>query len=637
MIRLLFILLIFSAHTAIAGLRVEMAQITVRPGDFNSLMGQIVAKYELAIKNGADLFVLPEGVLPGYPSNDVLNEKGYIDRAEQAVEQLRELTRGKKTAMVVGHIGRNPKKTGRALQNFLSVFDNGELTHRQAKVLLPTYGPFDDARYFEPGTIDQIKVLEFRGKRLSFLICEDAWYYVRDKSGRLLYKHNPVLKTKKNSPDLVISISASPFNRGKQALRESVHLDVSKRVGAPILYVNQVGIVDGLGFDGGSFVASPDGKILYKMESFKTDSMTVDIPDITQKQISEVGSKNHEPKEINENELVIKAVVNGIREYTKQIGGDSVVFGLSGGMDSAMAAFFSTAALGAENVFVVKMPSQHSTSGSITDADAVIESLKIPAENVLTISIQDIIQGFGDALARAGIDLKGLSQSDATVPYENVQARSRMVLEFFISNLNANPDSPFVKKMAKADPKWKRFFMAKKIKIQTSNKSELASGNGAIFADMAGSLAPNADLFKTELWEIANYLNSKYQREVIPNSIILKEPSAELMTGQVSVERFPSYKIIDPILEDLVSGHLNPEELEAKHQHLESKVAVQFRPLVQFVSRLFYGSEFKRQISQAPIIRVSEHAFGKEFRKPITAMRMEQVPTVVPQCRALFN
>lgn len=625
----------FYSLVAMANLRLKMAQLHVRPGDFNFILSQVQIHYQNAVLNDVDLLVFPEGVLPGYPSNDILNEKDYIDRAEVAFQNVRMMTTGKKTAIAIGHIGRNPRRTGRALQNFLSVVADGKVIHRQAKVLLPTYGPLDDARYFEPGTIAQIKNVSLNGKNVSILICEDAWAFIEDQEGRRLYKHNPVLKVKRNKPDLVIAVSASPFERGKQALREEVYKDVSRRTGAPVLYLNQVGSVDGLGFDGSSFVVDAGGTIGLRMASFQSDSITLDMTDSKFSPVSELPFVSRPKFSIkNENALVVDAIVHGIQQYTQQIGLKAAVFGLSGGIDSAMTAFFAVQALGPNNVFVIKMPSAHSTESSISDADQVIRNLKIPEQNVITIPIQEIVTGFGHALANAGIDLEGLAQSDSTLPYETIQARTRMILEFFISTLGGNLEHSFFKKMMRENSKWRHLLTVPKFKLQTSNKSELATGNGAIFADMAGFLAPLADIYKTELWELAKYINTTSTGELIPESIIAKEPSAELLSRQFSIDRFPSYRVIDPILRELIAGQMNQQQLTEKFRHLDLEVPPQFRPIVGFVSKLFFQSEFKRQLSQAPIIRVSSTALGKDFRKPITIKRLAPVPSL--SCLDLF-
>ena len=548
MLRLLFFLIFFvilQTQSSVAALRVEMAQIAVRPGDFAMLLNQIITQYQQAIANGADLFVLPEGTLPGYPSNDVLTETEYIDRAEEAVEKLREFTKGKPTAIAIGHIGRNPKNTGRALQNFASVFENGQLLYRQAKVLLPTYGPFDDSRYFEPGTIDQIKIFEFRGKRISFIICEDGWFYLKD-NGRLLYKHNPVLKTKRNKPDFVISLSASPYNKNKQPLREKVHLDVSRRVGVPLLYINQVGIVDGVGFDGGSFVALPDGTIQYKMASFSTDSITLDIPDSTTEPIREVGAKDHRPQPVNEPEMIIKALSNGIREYTKQNGMSSVVIELNGSVDSAVSAFLAVNALGAENVSVLKASNLNSAASA--EVDTLIKNLSIPEKNI--------------------------------------QVRSQ-----WSGNIIQRADS-------------------RQLKILTTNKTQLATGQ-ITGSSETHSLGVVADLFKTEIWKLADYINTRTGQIVIPSHLISQDRLNEAKNSNL-----PESSLLEALLQDLISGHLNQKQLRDKHTGLN----------VENIAQLYFNSELKRQSSQAPLLRISSTPFGIEFRKPITAKRIESIP-----------
>jgi NAD+ synthase (glutamine-hydrolysing) len=406
------------------------------------------------------------------------------------------------------------------------------------------------------------------------------------------------------------------------------------------MWVNQYGVVDHLIFDGSSFVLNAEGQRVFRLKSWGTDSEIVQIP---KDKVQAIFTDRIEPTRVQQNEgelaEILAAIETGIREYLPQIHHDAVVFGLSGGLDSAMAAAFTTRALGAENVFVIKMPSEFSSDGSIVDSDELIRNLGIPDQNVLTIPIVEMMDALGSALAKAGFPFEILAQFDAgRVAIENLQARTRMLLEFFISNLSGTlrpEDKAIADWLIKKDPRWAVFFTRKAAKIATSDKSELAVGNGTIFGDVAGVLAVNGDLYKTQLWALGYYINQISRRELIPVKILTKDPTPELLGGQLTTDKFPSYRVIDPILIDLIENDFSPEQLRTKYASFDQRVPAKFlKPtLVDFILQLYARSEFKRELAQMPVLRVSSRAFGKERRMTNVAQKFSTISDAdIAQC-----
>ncbi len=611
------------------GLRVMLGQMHVRPGDLRGNLSQAIGQLREAEKRQADLLVLPEGLFPGYPSNDMLFDKDYIERSQLAADALCSATHHVLTAVAFGSVEKNPQPMGRHLQNFGRVCQFGKEIHRQAKVLLPTYGPFDDGRYFEKGSIKGIKPFYIRNMKVVLAICEDLWFYDR-QDGRLIYHDNTIAHIRDLNPELVISLSASPWNEGKIPLRHEVHGDVARRVNAPVLWLNQFGVVDQLIFDGSSFGLNAQGKVAFRLASWRPDFEVVSVSkDKTQAPVLENMAGRGRQTSQSEIDQRLSAIEVGVREFAHLINHDSVVFGFSGGLDSTMAAAFAVRALGAENVFAIKMPSDFSSEGSITDTDVLIKNLGIPPENVLTLPIQGVVDAIIEALRGQGIESDDLMSFDGgRVAVENIQARVRMILEFFISNLTGNTHPGFegvVERLRQRDPRWAKFLSRKAAKLATSDKSELALGNGTIFGDIAGVYAINGDLYKTDLWDLGFHINHLAGREVIPVKILEKEPTAELLKAQLTTDKFPPYRIVDPLLKDLIENHLTPDLLRTKYRSLNEVVSPKFLTptLVDTILRMYANSEFKRELAQMPTARVSRRSFGKERRTTISVQKYQ--------------
>ncbi len=637
-------LIALGAH-ADGDLKVGIIQPVIRPGDFNYTLTQHLQSTKRLAERGARLIVAPEGIYPGYPSNDMMFYKDFMDRSQQAAEAYVQATKGLDAVLVFGNVAKNPNKAGASLQNFLEVVHQGKNLHRRAKILLPTYGPFDDARYFDPGKIGDIQLIEVDGFKIAIGICEELWFYDPGPDGRLRYHHNPIAKIKKLKPDLVISINASPFQTGKARFRIEGDTGpgggVARRLGVPVIYVNQAGVVDHLVFDGNSFGTDAKGKLAFKLNAFAADEAIVSVPKDPKKPMYlEV---NHARLQHIESELdqVIQATEFWIREFLAHIGHDSVVFGLSGGLDSAMTTVFSAKALGPEKVFVIMMPSKVSTSGSITHSQKLIKNLGIPAENVLEIPIVDIVEAYYATLEKAGLSREFLdSVKFATTAVENIQARTRMALEFFISNLSGEikPEmKPIVDMMAKKDPRWANFFSKRKAKFNTSDKSEMLIGNGTIFGDVAGVGGPNLDKYKTELFALGYRYNELAGRELIPLEILTKEPSPELMAQQLTTDLYPPYSIMDPLLMDLHEHGMSPAELHAKYDGWNSRINPKFGSFVDFMLWKYTSSEFKRELAQMPAPKNHPTSVGKERRVTISVKKFGPVMTPAECLKALQN
>lgn len=597
-------------------LKIAMLQMDVQVGDFNGTMKKIKSAYEKAEREGVDILQTPEAVLPGYPAWDLLVQNHFIERADQAVDLLREMTKGKRTALLLGHITFNPKNNGRSLINVASLFEDGKLKFRQIKRLLPTYDVFDDARYFEPGRTTSI--LDFRGFKIGILICED-WWYQDTHAGRLIYAKEPAdafvdknysALHKVSKIDLALSLSVSPFYKGKENLRESVHAKKASELRVPFVYVNSVGGVDHVQMDGSSFVMNSKGEVVSRLNRFQEDYSIVEISKDRTQNPKVLDAISRKPDIISEQEFVLKALIQGLRAHMKNIGQKNVVFGLSGGLDSALVAAVSVLALGPENVNVIMMPSEFSSESSILDAKASARNLGIPEANIFLLPIDKAYKAFSQTIdeefARKGIEV----HTDSFVPFENIQARSRMIFEYFVANR-----------------------LPKTVKLNTSNKSEIAMGYSSMYGDSTGALALIGDLYKTEARELAIYLNQMFNKELIPWSTIHKKYSAELRPNQITENELPPYTELDPLLRDLMENGLSPEELHSKYTH--KLLHLRGPDWVEKVLRTFHAVEWKR--NQAPFsIKVSRRAYGIGRRVPISGIKFQTVESIF-SCRDLFR
>ena len=514
-----------------------------------------------ALPPGIDLCVTPEMSLTGYPARDLLLHPGFVNRSAEVAGQLADRAAGL-PPVLVGLPERNPAAAGRPLFNAAALLSGGRIARWLRKALLPTYDVFDEDRYFEPWSGNEI--LEVGGARVALAICEDAWND-RDFWPRRRYHVDPIGSAEAGGASLLVNMSASPFAAGKQGLRERMLASLARKHGLAIAYVNQVGGNDDLVFDGRSLLVARDGTVAARAASFRPDTLVVDPfapPSATLDGLE------------GEEEEVYGALVLGTRDYARKCGFARALVGLSGGIDSALTAAIAVDALGPGNVWGVLMPSPFSSRGSVDDALAVAANLGI---RTWTLPIAPIMESFETTLAEP---FEGLP---ADVTEENIQARIRgNLLMAFSNKFNA-------------------------LLLTTGNKSELAVGYCTLYGDMSGGLAVIADVPKTMVYRVARWLNQSRGRTIIPESTLTKAPSAELRPNQTDQDSLPPYDVLDAILE----RHIE------QHESLEAIVAAGFdEATARRVLRLVRTAEFKRK-QAAPGLKVTDRAFGSGWRMPI--------------------
>jgi NAD+ synthase/NAD+ synthase (glutamine-hydrolysing) len=541
--------------------KIALAQINPTVGDFTGNAAKLRRFALDARERGAELVVFPELAVCGYPPRDLVESPAFVARSRQVLEKLAaELS---DIAIIAGLPTPAPHETGRTVMNSAALLRDGRIDFIQSKRLLPTYDVFDEMRNFSPALTQQLFCMG--GKAVALTICEDAW---NDKAfwSRRMYGHDPVEDLVRAGGELVLNISASPFNVGKRELRQAMLASIARQHRVPVLLVNQVGGNDSLVFDGSSLVLNADGEVVAQAKSFDEDLILVDTASMT--------GNMHEQVEGVEGSAYA-ALVLGTRDYVRKCGFSKVVVGLSGGIDSALTAVIAVDALGAENVIGVSMPSQYSSEGSMTDAHELARNLGIRFEVVPIKGIFDAYRG-----ALAGV-FQGMAED---VTEENLQARARGGVLMAV----ANKFSALV--------------------LTTGNKSEVGVGYCTLYGDMVGGLAVISDVPKTLVYRLARYVNSR--RAVIPEASITKPPSAELRPGQQDSDSLPPYEVLDRILEEYVGNLKSAAEIAALTGY--------DREVIAFVIGLIDRSEYQRQ-QAAPGIRISTKAFGIGRRFPIAA------------------
>ncbi|WP_404785814.1 NAD+ synthase [Altericista sp. CCNU0014] len=564
-------------------MKIAIAQLNPIVGDLKGNAAQILAVAERAAAAEARLLLTPELSLCGYPPRDLLLNPGFIGAMEEVLLDLAQ-TLPPQLAVLVGIGARNPtaEVTGnKPLFNSVVWLEAGRIKTQFHKQLLPTYDVFDEDRYFAPGQSDNVMVLD--GVRIGISVCEDLW---NEESfwGKRIYRVNPISQLAGQSVDFIVNLSASPFCVGKQTLRESMLNHTAQQYDCPIVYVNQVGGNDDLIFDGRSLVVNHQGDILARGQAFATDLVWVDY-DSDGHQIKSGHLPAHPAEATAE---IWCALVLGVRDYARKCGFKQVVLGLSGGIDSALVAAIAAEALGAENVLGVLMPSPYSSDHSITDALALAANLGVETQ---TIPIAPLMEGFAQSLAPLFVGTEsGLAE-------ENIQARIRGNLLMAIAN------------------KFGRLL------ISTGNKSEVAVGYCTLYGDMSGGLAAIADVPKTTVYKLCEWLNSPAARawvkqltpnakgEIVPAHIITKPPSAELKPGQLDRDSLPPYDVLDDILYRYIDEHQSQADIVAGGRDAA---------IVSRVLSMVKRAEFKRQ-QAAPGLKITDRAFGTGWRMPIAS------------------
>ena len=526
-------------------------------GDIRGNFSRIVAAYKRHLSKHPHLVVFPELALTGYPAKDLLMRSEFMDEVHRHLDRfLPQIS----TPMLMGTPYRRSQGGETFLQNAVVVFENHRMRQVIFKTLLPDNDIFDESRYFVPAEPNQNNVLTFGKWRVAVLICEDIWFLYRRKKQETI---DPLSKAK---ADLLINPSASPFYRGKQALRERVLKEASRRADCPILYVNQVGATEHLIFDGRSCVVDPAGNISHQAKPFCEDTLVYE---------KRARGSHSGPRSLSTGpmELLQGALTLGIRDHFKKMGFRKALVGLSGGIDSSVTAALAVKALGPRNVSGISLPSTFSSKASVTDAGKLARCLGIEFH---IIPIQDTLKSL---LRNLSPLFKGKT-SDTTE--ENLQARCRGTLLMAISNKFGH------------------------LLLSTGNKSELAVGYCTLYGDMNGSLSVLGDVYKSEVYELASYINEK--KEVIPKAILSKPPSAELRPDQKDSDTLPAYEILDPLLKLYLEKHCSAAEIHS-HLHLSMK-------LVKDIIKKIHASEYKR-FQAPPVIKVSSKAFGEGRRIPL--------------------
>ncbi|MBF2074884.1 MAG: NAD+ synthase [Synechococcales cyanobacterium C42_A2020_086] len=559
-------------------MKIAIAQLNPTIGDLTGNAQQIQAAAATAQSQGAHLLLTTELSLCGYPPRDLLMQPAFVDAMDRTLLQLAQ-DLPPQIAVLVGTVVPNHRSLqfgGKPLFNSTALLYGGTVQQQFHKRLLPTYDVFDEDRYFEPGSSSH--TFELEGVRIGVTICEDLW---NDENfwGKRNYATDPLNELVSQGAELIVNLSGSPYSVGKQVLREAMLRQATQTYGLPILYANQVGGNDDLIFDGSSVGLNRQGEIVCRAQAFASDLVLVEFDPIS----GDLQSGTIAPQPESEEAEIWAALVLGVRDYVRKCGFSKVVLGLSGGIDSSLVAAIAAAAVGADQVLGVLMPSPYSSDHSINDALALAENLGIQTQ---ILPIGNLMKAYDQTFAElfAGTQF-GLAE-------ENIQSRIRGNLLMAISNKFGH------------------------LLISTGNKSEMAVGYCTLYGDMNGGLAAIADVPKTRVYSICHWLNQQTQifpesrhraGSIIPPNVLTKAPSAELKPGQVDQDSLPPYEILDAILCQFITLHKSPAEIVAAGYDSTT---------VDRVIKLVTRAEFKRK-QAPPGLKITDRAFGTGWRMPI--------------------
>lgn len=555
-------------------MKIAIAQLNPTIGDLENNAQMILKSAEIAAAQGAELLLTPELSLCGYPPRDLLNYPVFIDKMGHLIDDLAQKIPNN-LIVCVGTVTRNLKANeqgGKELFNSIVALYQGDILAEFHKRLLPTYDVFDEDRYFEPGHESQVLALHTEGVdlRIGVTICEDLW---NDEQfwGKRSYSINPLADLMEKNVDLVVNLSASPYSLKKPSLRSSMLSYSASRYQVPIIYVNQIGGNDDLIFDGHSLAVNQTGKVVAQLEGFKSDF-----------QVLTFDSQKHDligdpqPLSEDENLEIWSALVLGVRDYARKCGFSKIVLGLSGGIDSALVAAIAAEAIAPSQILGILMPSTYSSEHSIKDALQLAQNLGIQTQ---TLAIGDLMSGFDRTLEPL------FAGTEPGVAEENIQSRIRGNLLMAIANKFGH------------------------LLLSTGNKSEMAVGYCTLYGDMDGGLAAIADVPKTRVYSLCRWLNQRSGKEIIPENIIVKPPSAELKPDQCDQDSLPDYDTLDDILHRLIHDHESPEIIAtAGHD----------RAIINKILHLVKRAEFKRR-QAPPGLKITSRAFGTGWRMPIAA------------------
>ncbi len=541
-------------------MKIGIAQINAVVGDFPGNAKRILSSYRECIEKGAELVVTPEMALVGYPPMDLLFRTEFVPKCLQALDYLADEVAD--IPLVVGYVDQCAEDAaGKPFRNAAAFLHDGRIEQRIWKSLLPTYDVFDERRYFEPG--DCSTPFEWNGTKIGITICEDIW--TEDYLHRPLYRYEPALDLSKQGIDVLLNLSASPYNSGKPASRFDMLSDIAQRMKTPLVYCNCIGGNDQLIFDGNSAAFDAQGNPLATLPAFEEECQVVDI--------SLQGDESHGATPMSSEEECFKALVLGLRDYAHKCGFSRACLGLSGGIDSALTAVIACEALGPENVHGLTMPSDYSSSGSVDHSMELAANLNMQCDRV---PIKDAFEAVKAAMSPVYADLP------EDITEENMQVRIRGLFLMSLSNKTG------------------------RLLLTTGNKSELAVGYCTMYGDMCGGLAVISDLPKLQVYALSRWINR--DREIIPWETIDKPPSAELRPDQKDQDTLPPYEVLDVVLELYVEKHLSGSEIIEKHGFEEN--------LVRWIQRRVDLNEWKRY-QAAPGLRVTSKAFGMGRRMPL--------------------
>jgi NAD+ synthase (glutamine-hydrolysing) len=547
-------------------MKFTLAQLNYHIGNFNRNKDLIFTSIRKAKQEGSDLIIFSELCVPGYPPLDLLDRLDFMHKCEDTVDDIAKECIGITAIVGCPTLNKNPE--GKKLFNSALVLSEGKIIFSANKSLLPTYDIFDEYRYFEPGK--DFSVFQFKGLRLAITICEDLWDeqpFDNEFEKARLYTISPMEVLAKQNPDLIINIAASPFSYSKIEARENIFISKAKKYGIPVISVNQIGANTELIFDGASIVVDKKGRIISHLPFFEEALQSFIFENID----SVSGITDRRPETIS---LIHKAIVTGIRDYFMKTGFQRAVIGVSGGIDSAVCLCLAVEALGNKNVRALLMPSRYSSDHSVNDAVALSNNLNVHYD---IINIEKPFSAFEEVLTPI------FSGKEKDLTEENIQARVRAILLMAVSN--------------------KHGFLL----LNTSNKSEAAVGYGTLYGDMAGGLSIIGDVYKTDVYNLAGYINR--DKEIIPQNTITKFPSAELRPNQHDSDSLPDYSILDSILHQYIELQKPAESIIRDGSD---------RTTVLKVVSMINFNEYKRY-QAPPVLRISSKAFGAGRRMPLAA------------------
>jgi NAD+ synthase (glutamine-hydrolysing) len=554
-------------------MKICIAQQNYHIGNFEQNTEKILGAIEAAKNQGADLILFSEMSVCGYPARDFVEFEDFINKCYQSIDVIKQAA--DTIGVLIGSPARNPNKKGKDLYNAAFFLYEQKVVAEIHKTLLPTYDVFDENRYFEPA--DEWKVIAFKGQKLAITICEDIW----NLGDNPLYRICPMDKMMDQAPNILLNLSASPFDYTHDEDRKATIKSNVLKYKIPLFYCNAVGSQTEIVFDGSSLVFDKDANLCGALPMFESALATFECNDDGTINAPILEPANRMPnKELNpitlmptlNIEQVYQALVLGVKDYFNKMGFTKAIIGSSGGIDSAVTLAIACEALGKENVHAVLMPSPYSTDHSVNDAVALSQNLDNKYD---IIPIKEVYEQFLVTLKPLFKDLP------FSLAEENIQSRSRGNILMAIAN---------------------KFGY---ILLNTSNKSELATGYGTLYGDMAGGLGVLGDCYKLQVYELAKYINR--HQEIIPTNIITKAPSAELRPNQKDSDSLPDYAVLDQILYQYIERRANPNDIKALGFD---------NALVDRTLKMVNNNEYKRN-QFCPIIRISPKAFGVGRRMPI--------------------